>query len=181
MPSVALRGLHACAPCTIQCWVAPSAMHHAPRNTCPACPYDCRLHLLPAPHPLLQYPSVLDSVRWSSGLPRMLLASKDRKHGLAAGAQLRLFRADVSGLKAALQAMPDEDWAGGQSRGCFGVCSVPIEASHCLAPGPPSCLAARPPARQAEPPPCLPLSLLLPPQRRGSAGATPGWLGAPRT
>jgi hypothetical protein len=109
-------------------------------------------HLLAPPLPL-QYPSVLDSVRWSSGLPRMLLASKDGKHGLAAGAQLRLFRADVSGLKAALQAMPDEDWAGGSMGALIPAslfahdCALPAAR-----PSPPACLAGRQPGGPA----CLP-------------------------
>ena len=111
---------------------------------------------------LLQYPSVLDSVRWSSGLPRMLLASKDGKNGLAAGAQLRLFRADVSGLKAALQAMPDEDWAG-VGRSCCRVCQSlwllpaalpparpPARLRGCLAEPPPSCYCRRGGAAQEQ-------------------------------
>lgn len=62
-------------------------------------------------HPV-QFPPRLDPVRWSSGLPRLLLSAKDKEHGLAAGAQLRLLRTDTSGLKAALRAMPDTDWNG---------------------------------------------------------------------
>jgi hypothetical protein len=65
--------------------------------------------LLPSPR---QYPPLLDPVRWSSGLPRFLLSAKGRRHGLAAGAQLPLFRTDTSGLKAALQELADSDWDG---------------------------------------------------------------------
>ncbi|KAL4859265.1 hypothetical protein ACK3TF_001013 [Chlorella vulgaris] len=65
---------------------------------------------LPATDPLAQYPPLLDAVRWSSGLPRFLLSAKGRRHGLAAGAQLPLFRTNTSGLKAALQELADSDW-----------------------------------------------------------------------
>lgn len=60
--------------------------------------------------PLAKFPPRLDPVRWSSGLPRLLLSAKDKEHGLAAGAQLRLLRTDTSGLKAALRGLSEDDW-----------------------------------------------------------------------
>ncbi|PSC71222.1 green algal specific Aspartyl Asparaginyl beta-hydroxylase [Micractinium conductrix] len=66
---------------------------------------------LPADDPLSQYPPVLDSVRWSSGLPRLSLSAKgSRGSGLAAGAQLRLFHYDVEPLRRQVAALSEQDW-----------------------------------------------------------------------
>lgn len=71
----------------------------------------------------------LDSVPWSSGLPRLRLAGK--ADGQAAGAQLQLLQADVSGLQAALAALPEGDWAGERSSPAGGMAVSPLLASPC--------------------------------------------------
>ncbi|KAL4458606.1 hypothetical protein ABPG75_013471 [Micractinium tetrahymenae] len=63
---------------------------------------------LPASDSLAKYPPLLDSTRWSSGLPRLLASAKSR--GLSSGAQLRLLRADVAPLKALLGTLEEADW-----------------------------------------------------------------------
>ena len=90
----------------------PCALHCARASLGGSCPPHPPFAGLPICLPPVQFPPRLDPVRWSSGLPRLLLSAKDKEHGLAAGAQLRLLRTDTSGLKAALRAMPDTDWNG---------------------------------------------------------------------
>jgi hypothetical protein len=68
------------------------------------------LEPLPATDPLAAHPPRLGG-RWASGLPRLDLAAKGRRGlGLAAGAQLRLARLDVSELKRFVLSLPDADW-----------------------------------------------------------------------
>jgi hypothetical protein len=68
------------------------------------------LEPLPASDPLAAHPPRLGG-RWASGLPRLDLAAKGRRGlGLAAGAQLRLARLDVSELKRFVLSLPDADW-----------------------------------------------------------------------
>lgn len=69
------------------------------------------------PRPLLQSGQHLDSARWSSGLPRLLLGAKGSR--LGAGAQLRLLRADVAPLKALLGGLEEADWGGACWHGCL--------------------------------------------------------------
>jgi len=68
------------------------------------------IELMPASDPLSKYPPLLDSVRWASGFPRLDLKSKDSEHGLASGAQLPLYRENVTVLRDYVLSMPAEAW-----------------------------------------------------------------------
>lgn len=60
--------------------------------------------------PLIKYPPVLSPYSWASGWPRFDLTSKDNGSGISSGAQLLLFRRDVSRLKEFVLNLGEEDF-----------------------------------------------------------------------
>lgn len=60
--------------------------------------------------PLVKYPPVLSPRTWASGWPRFDLVSKNNGSGILSGAQLPLFRMDVSKLKEFVSSLSEDDF-----------------------------------------------------------------------